>query len=122
MSKDATGASWGLRGPTVMAERPDGTPVETIYELDCGGVDAWVYADGPDDPQAIRVARLAARAPDMAALIREMEWCGGSCPYCAEERYTGRADPDDHLVPVIPPDHAPDCKLGRLLEAIGRAP
>lgn len=54
------------------------------------------------------------------AMIRSLEWAGGSCPECCVERYKGHAGKGtaEHLVPVDPPPHAPDCTLAALLREL----
>jgi hypothetical protein len=56
----------------------------------------------------------------MAAMLRSLEWAGGSCPECCVERYTGHAGEGmaEHLVPVEPPPHSPDCALAALLREL----
>jgi hypothetical protein len=83
--------------------------------------------DAPHDGEPFRQARAAIRAADatsgprlrgrMVAMLRRLEWWGGSCPECATERYTGRSGEgmDEHLVPVDPPPHEPDCEFATLL-------
>lgn len=80
-----------------------------VFEVDYG-----TPVEGDADRTLIRLA------PDMASMLRELEWYGGSCPRCGVERFTGHAGEGmaEHLVPVEPPPHAPDCRLAALLAEI----
>lgn len=64
---------------------------------------------------------LAELAPEMAALLRSLEWAGGDscgmtcCPCCSAELYVGDHNLDN------PPPHDPGCELAALLERLRKA-
>lgn len=94
------------------------------------GFDAVMFA--PGTPEKLR--RLIAKAPEMASMLRELEWMGGpssECPMCeASPPRTREVDSKPH--PTIPGmvlmgtgrmvttggQHAPDCRLATLLREL----
>lgn len=87
----------------------DGKPVCEITEEGNGAV-CEVY----NSPTAEADARLIAAAPEMLALLRELEWAGGDasgsscCPACGAAPAVSQASDA----------HAPGCRLHALLARI----
>ena len=93
-----------------------GTPLIYDDALIDGNGERVLWASDAIAPPHIRradgrVAMLVAAAPDMEAILRELETCdeGFLCPFCQGERRGGQVR------------HSPDCKLGRVLGRIDGA-
>lgn len=117
MSKDATGATpgpweWANEGRALMAPNPEYEPDR--YPPWPKRIPILSMPEDYSQPPCDSDAALIAAAPDMAAMLRELEWSG----YAVEP-----IDADTcPLSGCYKPIHHADCRLGRLLEAIGRAP
>jgi|LGOV01.1.fsa_nt_gb hypothetical protein len=83
---------------TVVRDAGDPTPriiVQTTISGECG-----LYDGNADEANA----RLIAAAPDMLAMLEELEWFRASlCMTCGNFKFD---------------DHEPDCKLGNLLKKV----
>lgn len=122
-------------GPWRWAGPLEVDPGEYVFEVndEQGGVVATLEGDEAD-----RDAQLISLAPQMAEMLRELEWAGGEglarCPVCEQrpehQRYIPGPPVDGmpgfvHLgrsSEIVPGDHTPDCRLAALLKALPDAP
>ena len=106
--EDYDGSTGGRGGDLI---GPDGVPV--IATIPTGPNSARIEAATRLD------AALIASAPEMLALLRELEWAGnesvGTCPVCGCQSRDGHGN--DQFVPTMMREA---CRLGALLDRLGR--
>lgn len=82
---------------------------QPLYEITVGGDGVVAYVEAHDDTDRAN-ATLIAKAPEMAAMLKELEWVGTydaykpSCPVCGQGQ-EGKV-------------HESDCRLSLLLRAL----
>jgi hypothetical protein len=114
-----------------MSDKPTPGPWRWVYDdlVDAAGkdvlhVDPGWQTECTEEPPSLRVSevnkRLIAKAPELASMLRELEWSGGGgyeepvcCPECSAEpkAFTGDPRPGCGM-------HYPDCRLAALLREL----